>query len=65
MSYAKAPSAIRGDQGLLSSSRFSRTYCGHCNGEELHISGVCVQCKRGGIPMTAIKMEFIGRGRRK
>lgn len=54
MSFNKAPSAVRGDGGLLSAGRFSRTYCKHCKGEELHMNMVCVQCKTGGIPTTPI-----------
>ena len=63
MSIPKAPSCIRGDSGLLSSGRFSRTYCANCQQDELHHSMVCVQCKRGGIPMTPIEFHWNGKRR--
>lgn len=47
----KPPSAIR-SESLGAVSRFSRMYCAHCHGDELHHSMVCVQCKRGGIPVV-------------
>ena len=63
MSISKPPSAVRGDSGLLSSSRFSRTYCAHCKGEELHQSMVCVQCGRGGIQTKRVEMWWNGKRR--
>lgn len=63
MSANKAPSAVRGDSGLLSTGRFSRTYCKHCQSDELHQNGQCVQCKQGGIPTAKVKMTFNGKVR--
>lgn len=61
--FNKTPSALGKDAGLLSVSRFHRTYCKHCKGEELHHSGVCVQCKKGGINLPKVKMQFNGKHR--
>lgn len=61
--FNKTPSALGKDAGLLSVSRFHRTYCKHCKGEELHHSGVCVQCKRGGIETRPVAMHFNGKRR--
>lgn len=61
--FNKTPSAIRGDSGLLSISRFSRIRCAHCGTDELHESGVCVQCKRGGIEIKPVAMHFNGKRR--
>lgn len=57
----KTPSAIRGDSGLLSYSRFARQYCRYCQTDELHHSGVCVQCKRGGIVISPERLSWNGR----
>lgn len=48
----KPPSAIRAES-IGAHSRFSRQFCDHCGSDELHLSCVCVQCKRGRIPVTA------------
>ena len=61
MSFSKAPSVIRGDSGLLATGRFSRTYCKHCKGEELHQSMVCVQCGKGGLPVSRIETRWNGK----
>lgn len=61
--FNKTPSAVRGDSGLLSISRFGRIYCKHCNSEELHEHGRCIQCKQEGIRTTKIAMHFNGKRR--
>jgi hypothetical protein len=59
----KPPSALTSNGGLMSSGRFSRTYCKHCKGEELHQSMVCVQCKKGGIEVKYMEMHWNGKKR--
>lgn len=54
----KAPSAVRGDMGLSTVTRFSRDHCNHCGETTLHHSGSCIHCGYGGIPITRIRTEF-------
>ena len=63
MSGNKPPAALTSNGGLLSSGRFSRSYCNHCMSDELHHSMVCVQCKRGGIVIKPMEMHWNGRKR--
>lgn len=61
----KAPSAVRGDMGFTTITRFSRDDCKHCGESTLHMSGSCIHCGYGGIPITPVPIRFPNVRRRK
>lgn len=61
MAFNQMPAIVRSDSGRTSVHSWSRQHCNHCGEETLQRSMVCVQCKKGGIPIKHEETRWNGR----
>ena len=60
----KPPYPVRPDAYVMGQSRINTAPCVTCQMDTLHVSGVCIHCKHGGIPTGHSRWERFNRSRR-